>query len=120
MNKKIIHRGPDYQGIELFDALSLGHDRLSILDLSENGHQPMHNEQKNLYIVFNGEIYNYKELKDIYCQDYNFSSKTDTEVILAMYQKFGEKCVEYFNGMWAFCIYDLNKKSRYSKLSISS
>ncbi len=110
MNNRIIHRGPDYQGIQIFDALSLGHDRLSILDLSEKGHQPMHNEENDLYIVFNGEIYNYKELKESYCQDYKFSSKTDTEVILAMYQKFGEKCVEYFNGMWAFCIYDLKKK----------
>lgn len=109
MNNKIIHRGPDDQGISLFETLSLGHDRLSIIDLSEKGHQPMHNDNKTLFIVFNGEIYNYKELKDEYCQGFNFNSKTDTEVILAMYQKFGVKCVDYFNGMWAFCIFDLNK-----------
>jgi asparagine synthase (glutamine-hydrolysing) len=110
MNKAIIHRGPDYQGIKLFDNLSLGHDRLSIIDLSEKGHQPMHNRLKDVFIVFNGEIYNYKELKEKYCRDYEFSSKTDTEVILAMYQKFGENCVDYFNGMWAFCIYDSNRE----------
>ena len=109
MNKRIIHRGPDHQGIALFNEMSLGHDRLSIIDLSERGHQPMHNQEKSLFIVFNGEIYNYKELKEDFCQDYNFHSTSDTEVILAMYQKFKEKCVDYFNGMWAFCIYDLER-----------
>lgn len=109
MNSRIIHRGPDHQGIQLFEGLSLGHDRLSILDLSEKGHQPMHNDQRDLYIVFNGEIYNYKELKEKYCKEYKFRSKTDTEVILAMYQEFGGDCVNYFNGMWAFSIYDVNK-----------
>lgn len=109
MNNQIIHRGPDHQGVTLFNNMSLGHDRLSIIDLSERGHQPMHNEEKNLYIVFNGEIYNYKELKEKFCHDYKFHSATDTEVILAMYQRFQEKCVDYFNGMWAFCIYDLKR-----------
>ncbi|MFX0072622.1 MAG: asparagine synthase (glutamine-hydrolyzing), partial [Candidatus Hermodarchaeota archaeon] len=73
------------------------------------GNQPMHNTDKSIYIVFNGEIYNFQDLKKIYCKDYKFRSTSDTEVILAMYQKFGEECVHYFNGMWAFCIFDLNK-----------
>ncbi|MFH1972226.1 MAG: asparagine synthase (glutamine-hydrolyzing) [archaeon] len=107
MNQKILHRGPDFNDSMIFENLSLGHTRLSIIDLSEKGNQPMFNN--NFYIVFNGEIYNFKELKEKYCQDYNFKSNTDTEVILAMYEKFGQDCVQHFNGMWAFCIYDKNK-----------
>ena len=84
MNNEIIHRGPDNQGIAVFNNVSLGHDRLSIIDLSERGHQPMCNNEKTIYIVFNGEIYNYIELKEEFCQDYTFHSTTDTEIILAM------------------------------------
>ena len=110
MNEKIKHRGPDFQNSYIDQNISLGHNRLAIIDLSENGNQPMFNKKKNLCIVFNGEIYNFQELKKRFCKDYEFNSKTDTEVILAMYERFGEKCVKYFNGMWAFCIYDLEKK----------
>ncbi len=109
MNNEIIHRGPDNQGIAVFNNVSLGHDRLSIIDLSDRGHQPMCNDEKTIYIVFNGEIYNYKELREEFCQDYKFHSATDTEIILAMYQRFQDKCVDYFNGMWTFCIFDLEK-----------
>jgi len=112
MANKMNHRGPDQEGYYNNNLASLGHKRLSIIDLSHKGNQPMFNKDKTFCIVFNGEIYNFKELKDKYCKDYPFSSKTDTEVILAMYEKFGEECVKYFNGMWGFCIYDI-KNNRF-------
>ncbi len=109
MNESIKHRGPDDEGIFLDDEISLGHVRLSIIDLSERGHQPMfyEHEKKKLWIVFNGEIYNFMELrKELESNGYSFKSSTDTEVVLAAYMEWGEKCVEKFNGMWAFAIYD--------------
>ncbi len=90
----------------------LGHKRLSIFDLSDNGFQPMICKQTGNIIVFNGEIYNWKQIKeDLIKTNYHFTSETDTEVILAAYKTWGEKCVERFNGMWAFVIYDKIKKS---------
>lgn len=105
----IEHRGPDDAGSYYGEHLALGHRRLSIIDLSKEGHQPFH--YKNRYImVFNGEIYNYLELKKNLEQDgYQFQTKTDTEVLVAMYDRYQEKCVEQLNGMWAFCIYDKQK-----------
>ena len=89
--------------------LGFGFRRLSILDLSENGHQPMQFEEAGLWIAFNGEIYNYLELRDELKQyGYKFISNTDTEVILKAYHKWGEDCVQKFNGMWAFAIWDSN------------
>ena len=91
--------------------LGFGFRRLSILDLSENGHQPMPFEEAGLWIVFNGEIYNYLELRDELKQyGYNFNSNTDTEVILKAYHKWGEECVHKFNGMWAFALWDYKNK----------
>jgi asparagine synthase (glutamine-hydrolysing) len=88
-----------------------GFRRLSILDLSENGHQPMQFEEASLWIVFNGEIYNYLELREELKQyGYKFNSNTDTEVILKAYHKWGEDCVHKFNGMWAFAIWDSKNK----------
>lgn len=113
MNMSVKHRGPDDEGIFIYkNRLALGHRRLAILDLSREGHQPMSLEQKeNKYtIVYNGEIYNYIELrKSLQEKGYTFRSNTDTEVILAAYSHWGSKCVEKFNGMWAFCIHDLRK-----------
>jgi asparagine synthase (glutamine-hydrolysing) len=104
------HRGPDDSGTYLDDNVSLGHTRLSILDLSPKGHQPMYFQ--NLAIVFNGEIYNFQEIrKELESFGYGFTSGTDTEVILAAYHRWGDKCVEKFNGMWAFCIYDRDKQT---------
>ncbi|MFH1371302.1 MAG: asparagine synthase (glutamine-hydrolyzing) [Planctomycetota bacterium] len=104
------HRGPDDRGTYLDTGVSLGHTRLSILDLSPKGHQPMHFE--NLTIVFNGEIYNFQEIrKELESFGYKFNSGTDTEVILCSYHRWGSKCVERFNGMWAFCIYDKDKQT---------
>ena len=96
--------------------LGFGFRRLSIQDLSVNGHQPMTDFTKKIFIVFNGEIYNFIELRDeLECRGYHFNSKTDTEVILNAYLEWGEACVERFNGMWAFAIWD----SRSNKLFCS-
>ena len=91
--------------------LGFGFRRLSILDLSENGHQPMQFEEAGLWIVFNGEIYNYIEIRtELSTYGYTFKSSTDTEVILKAYHKWGEDCVHKFNGMWAFAIWDSKVK----------
>lgn len=105
------HRGPDDSGIKLLSngQVGLGHNRLSILDLSEAGHQPMESNDAALTIVFNGEIYNYLEIKS-QLKEYSFKSTTDTEVILAAYQKWGVDCLKYFVGMFAFAIWDDKKK----------
>jgi len=110
MNSLIVHRGPDDDGIyECCNRLALGMRRLSIIDLS-SGKQPISNGDKNKVIVFNGEIYNYKELQsDLINLGYQFKTNSDTEVVLALYELFGEKCVEYLNGMFAFAIYDQSK-----------
>jgi len=101
------HRGPDDSGIYLSDGLSLGHLRLSIIDLSSLGHQPMCNEDQSIWITYNGEIYNYLPLKtELEGLGHVFKSHSDTEVIIHSYEEWGYKCVEKFNGMWAFCIYD--------------
>ena len=110
MGETMRHRGPDDRGFYLDENVSLGHTRLAILDLSQKGHQPMHFE--NLVIVYNGEVYNFKEIRDeLQSLGYKFSSGTDTEVILCSYHRWGPSCVERFNGMWAFCIYDKNKQT---------
>ncbi len=109
MNDTISHRGPDDSGIsEINQRLFFGHRRLSIIDLSKAGHQPMRNDA-GYEIVFNGEIYNYAELKK-YLPDYKFKSDSDTEVILGLYETFGENCLQYLNGMFAFAIWDKSKQ----------
>jgi asparagine synthase (glutamine-hydrolysing) len=91
--------------------LAFAHRRLSILDLSESGHQPMCDNNEKLWISFNGEIYNYIELRsELKNLGHHFYSESDTEVILAAYQEWSFACVERFNGMWAFCIYDKEKQ----------
>lgn len=90
---------------------ALGFRRLSIIDTSKDGHQPMSDSTGNYWIIFNGEIYNYIEIKEeLIKKGYKFKSKTDTEVIIYSYIEWGTECLEKFNGMWAFCIYDKNKK----------
>lgn len=102
------HRGPDQQGLFTDTSVSLGHRRLSILDLSDRGRQPMF--YKNFGIVFNGEIYNYRELREaLKATGHRFNSNTDTEVILHAYEEWGKDCVKRFNGMWAFCLYDRDR-----------
>ncbi len=111
MNGILFHRGPDDNGIYTDELISLGHNRLSIIDLSKAGHQPMTNKNGNLWIIYNGEIYNYKEIrKNLEKLGISFNSTTDTEVILYAYQEYGLKCLELFNGMFAFAIWDVEKK----------
>ncbi|MCQ6963395.1 asparagine synthase (glutamine-hydrolyzing) [Methanolobus chelungpuianus] len=108
----IRHRGPDDEGAYVDDSVSLGHRRLSILDLSEKGHQPMYSENGDLVLIYNGEVYNFLEIKeDLLEKGHHFNSRTDTEVILHSYQEYGTDCVQHFNGMWAFCIYDKTKQT---------
>ena len=109
MNDLVAHRGPDGEGFYVDSNIGFGHRRLSIIDLTAQGNQPMH-YMDNLTITYNGEIYNYIEIKEKLSDvGYVFNSKTDTEVVLAAYDYWGEECVQHFNGMWSFAIYD--KKS---------
>lgn len=110
--KKLNHRGPDGYKILHLEELSLGHTRLSIIDTSENGDQPMRSYCGRYFITFNGEIYNYIELRDTLLKEgFKFKSNSDTEVIINSFKKWGEKCLDFFNGMWSFVIWDnLNKK----------
>jgi len=105
------HRGPDYQGVFFEEGIGLAHARLSILDLSEAGNQPMFDKTKKLAITFNGEIYNFRELKrELEDLGYSFRSSSDTEVILNLYKEFGERCFERLNGMFAIGLYDFTEK----------
>ena len=107
MMSKIKHRGPDDEGIFIDVFSGFGFVRLSILDLSPLGHQPMFDDSSRYMIIHNGEVYNYVELREeLRKAGYSFRSNTDTEVILKSYIHWGEECLHKFNGMWAFCIYD--------------
>ena len=112
MDAIIRHRGPDQEGIFADERVTLGSCRLSIIDLSPKGRMPMHNGNETLWIVFNGEIYNYQELRqELAAKGHSFRSKTDTEVILKAYEQWGASCVERLNGEFAFCIYDTIRKT---------
>jgi asparagine synthase (glutamine-hydrolysing) len=105
------HRGPDDSGVYFDDNIALGQTRLSIVDLSEKGHQPMISECGNYVIVYNGEIYNFKEIKqDLISKKYKFNSLTDTEVILNGFIEYKEGILNKLNGMFAFCIYNKSTK----------
>ncbi len=109
------HRGPDDSGIEIFahkkNKIGFGQKRLSIIDLSQAGHQPMSSIDNKIWITFNGEIYNYLEIKkDLLLKGYNFKSTTDTEVFIYAYQEFGIKVFEKLNGMFAVAIWDSEKE----------
>ena len=128
MNDALAHRGPDDAGMYESKQLTLGHRRLSIIDLSDAGHQPLfynkkqgasnakfkkqHNSKAQYSIIFNGEIYNYIEIREeLEKEGYVFTTQTDTEVILASYDKWKDKCVTKFNGMWSFVIHDAKNNS---------
>lgn len=109
MRDRLTHRGPNDSGLWISDdsRVGLGHRRLSIVDLSAAGHQPMVSQEGRYIIVFNGEIYNYRELKaELKEKGFLFNSDSDTEVILTAYIAWGESCLDRFNGMFAFVIYD--------------
>jgi len=112
MADRIAHRGPDDEGFYIHDHVALAHRRLSIIDL-EGGKQPMYSTDGHLVVVFNGEIYNYKELKEE-LTDYQFSTDSDTEVLLAGYEKWGSDLPDHLRGMFAFAIYDENKKTLFA------
>jgi asparagine synthase (glutamine-hydrolysing) len=111
MLKSIFHRGPDDDGRMVDGSVAFGFRRLSILDLSPAGHQPMYSPDGVLTIVFNGEIYNYLELREELCAfGHQFRSSGDTEVLLAAYRQWGQDCVTRLNGMWAFLIMDRSRR----------
>src|SRR5262249_5909282 len=110
MTNIMSHRGPDDEGIYVDDMVGLGQRRLSIIDLG-SGHQPMCNEDASLWITFNGEIYNYQELRDRLKDSHQFATNSDTEVILHLYEEKRERCVDQLQGMFAFAIWDTREKS---------
>ena len=111
MNQKLTHRGPDDSGIHLEPRVGLGSRRLSIIDLT-TGHQPLSNESEDLWITFNGEIYNYRELREILERGgRRFRTQSDTEVILQMYEEYGPACVKHLRGMFAFALWDRKNES---------
>ncbi len=108
----IRHRGPDKSGVWMGEGAGLAHARLAIIDLSPAGQQPMWNDDNTTVIVFNGEIYNFPEIRDECVKDgYNFRGHSDTEVILALYKKYGDACIERLNGMFAIALYDTKTKA---------
>jgi asparagine synthase (glutamine-hydrolysing) len=104
------HRGPDATGLYLGNDAGLGHARLSIIDLS-GGHQPIHNETKTVWVVFNGEIFNYPELrKDLIEKGHRFYTQSDTEVLVHLYEEFGRGMFVHLNGQFAIAIWDQSNR----------
>ena len=108
------HRGPDFTDKWLEEGVAFGHNRLSIIDLSNSANQPFFDETKRYTIVFNGEIYNYIELRKKLESSYNFQTTSDTEVLLAAFIFWGKDCLKYLNGMFSFAIYDSKSKSLFA------
>lgn len=108
--EKLSHRGPDGSGFIIDRNIWLASTRLSIIDTSRKGLQPLQNENKTIYLVFNGEIYNYRELKDKYLKNHKFRSATDAEILLHLYEEFGVGCLRQLRGMFAFALWDSRKK----------
>ena len=110
MMQALAHRGPDDEGVMVRDNVALGHRRLSIIDLG-TGQQPMSSPDGSVWIVFNGEIYNYKQLtQSLRDQGYKFTTTSDTETILHLYDRYGPECLRYLRGMFAFAIWDANRQ----------
>ncbi|HSF19620.1 MAG TPA: asparagine synthase (glutamine-hydrolyzing) [Vicinamibacteria bacterium] len=110
MSRSIAHRGPDDEGSFLDVGIGLSARRLSIIDL-EGGHQPIHNEDRSIWIVFNGEIYNYRKLRGLLSKlGHRFATETDTETVVHAYEEFGLECVRYLNGMFAFALWDARER----------
>lgn len=110
MGNKIKHRGPEQEGFYTDENISLCCERLRILDLRETAKQPQHNEDSTIWVVLNGEIYNFREIRKQLEPNHKFYTNSDTEVIVHAYEEYGENCVNYFNGMFAFAIWDTKKK----------
>lgn len=115
MNNVMVHRGPDMGEIYLDDEIGLCHRRLSIIDLSEDGRQPMHTVDGRYTIVFNGEIYNFRDLrKELSQKGFSFQSQTDTEILLLLYTEYGPSSLEKIRGMYAYAIWDNEEKSLFA------
>jgi len=111
MSHEMVHRGPDDSGLWTDARICLGHKRLAVIDTSSDGHQPMCNEDETVWIVFNGEIYDFLKLKEtLITKGHRFKSKTNTEVILHLYEEYGEDCLRYLRGMFSFAIWDKRKQ----------
>ncbi len=111
MLNRLAHRGPDDKGMHVEPGLFLGHTRLAVIDLSPAGHQPMISKDKRYVISYNGEIYNFKQIRhDLVQRGYRFKSQSDTEVLLYAWQEWGESCLEKLDGIFAFAIYDCKEK----------
>ena len=117
MTETLVHRGPNDRGVWCDDRIALGHRRLSVIDLSEAGRQPMSNEDGSIQIVYNGEVYNFRELKKKYAlaeRGHIFRSRTDTEVLIHLYETVGlAKMLPELNGMFAFAIWDAKQQTLY-------
>ncbi|MCJ7728809.1 MAG: hypothetical protein MUO27_02870 [Sedimentisphaerales bacterium] len=101
------HRGPEQEGFHVADGVSIGHKRLRIIDLSEKGRQPLYNEDGSICVTFNGEIFNFPQIKPMLeKQGHIFTSNTDTEVLVHGYEQWGTDMLEHLNGQFAFCIFD--------------
>jgi asparagine synthase (glutamine-hydrolysing) len=110
MNRQIMHRGPDDAGTLVSGSVALAMRRLSIIDL-ETGHQPLSNEDGSIWIVFNGEIYNYTELRQtLIARGHTYSTHSDTESIVHLYEEYGRDCVKHLRGMFAFAIWDKRRR----------
>ena len=110
MNQQIAHRGPDDDGFYVRDNIGLAMRRLSIIDV-QTGHQPISNEDESLWIVFNGEIYNHRELRqDLETRGHRYRTRSDTETIVHLYEQYGNDCVQHLRGMFAFAIWDQNRR----------
>ena len=110
MGEACKHRGPEQEGFYVDENFSLCCERLKIIDLSEKAKQPLHNEDETIWVILNGEIYNFREIKQQLDNNHKFYTNSDTEVILHAYEEFGEDCLNKLNGMFAFAIYDSVKK----------
>jgi asparagine synthase (glutamine-hydrolysing) len=110
MSDTIVHRGPDDHGFYIDESISLANRRLSIIDLS-TGHQPIHNEDETIWITFNGEVFNFSELKtNLEKKGHKFYTHTDTETIVHLYEEYGDRCAEKLRGMFVFAIWDAKNK----------
>jgi len=114
MNHALSHRGPDDSGffIDEENNVGLGHTRLTIIDLSSNAHQPMSNDTQDITVTYNGEIYNYREIRrELIRKGHLFTSGSDTEVVVKAYEEWGKSCLKKFIGMYAIAIWDARQKS---------
>jgi asparagine synthase (glutamine-hydrolysing) len=112
MTRSLAHRGPDGEGFYTSSGVGLGHRRLAIIDLSDAGTQPMSNEDGTVWVAFNGEIYNFRDLRrDLEQRGHRFHSRTDTEVLVHLYEEYGADLVQHLRGMFAFAIWDDKRKS---------